>query len=178
MQTYSNTDESCWSPHIKISAIHLNDSTSKPLLFSDTVWFFSSVECKYFKWSRESRFLGLFQPPPNQLRLRNILRVLWEADYWASLVFVIFAVKIPNYQPFNCSYRCGITHIFNFFNIKIKLYSIWILFETILRHEIIFGPTEKNKLYRNISCLENVSIKEKVDTIEMKENKNVWRLTI
>lgn len=70
--TYSNTEESCWSPHINISAILRKDSTNKPLLFSDTVVFFSKTLYKYFKWSNDRRFFGLFQPPPNQLRLRNI----------------------------------------------------------------------------------------------------------
>lgn len=47
-----------------------NDSTRRPRLCSETVVLRSRTPCKYFRWSSDSRFFGLFQP--NQLRLRNI----------------------------------------------------------------------------------------------------------
>lgn len=91
--TYSNTDESCWSPQINISAMLRKDSTSSPRLLSDTVGFRSKTLYRYFKWSKDRRFLGRFQPPPNQLRLRNIFhttgtptressKTLTAMDYW------------------------------------------------------------------------------------------------
>lgn len=60
--TYSKTEESCWSPHIKISAMQRRLSTSKLLFVSETVVFFSSKEYRYFRCSSERRFLGRFQP--------------------------------------------------------------------------------------------------------------------
>lgn len=71
--THSNTDESFWSPQIRISAMQRNDSTRRLRLFSETVGFRSRMLCKYLRCSRDNRFFGLLQPPPNQLRLRNML---------------------------------------------------------------------------------------------------------
>lgn len=79
--TYSNTELSFWSPHIKISAIHRNDSTNIPLLLSDTVVFLQRMLCKYFNRSKEWGFLGRPQPPPNQLRLRNITALVYRTVY-------------------------------------------------------------------------------------------------
>lgn len=56
-----------------------NDSTSNPRLCSDTVVFRSKTAYKYFRWSKDRRFFGLFQP--NQLRLRNIFWA-WLTDGW------------------------------------------------------------------------------------------------
>lgn len=71
--TYSNTEESFWSPQIKISAMDRKVSTNSPLLCSDTVWFLDKTLYKYFRCSNEWRFFGRPQPPPNQLLLRNML---------------------------------------------------------------------------------------------------------
>lgn len=98
--THSNTDESFWSPQIRISAMHRSDSTSRPRLLSDTVWLRSRMLCKYFRCSSEQRFFGFDQPPPNQLRLRNMLNapdcgsVRWFG--WGGTVALVFFLLAGN----------------------------------------------------------------------------------
>ena len=49
ISTYSKTDESFWSPQMRISAIDLSVSTSKLLLLSVTVLFLVRMKCKYLQ---------------------------------------------------------------------------------------------------------------------------------
>lgn len=105
--TYSKTEESCWSPHIRISAMLRKDSTRRPRLLSETLVFFSRRPYKYLRCSRDRRFLGLFQLPPNQLLLRNIIS--------ANVYF--FVCLIRNY-PKNEQKR-------NFIKIYWKIYNFY-----------------------------------------------------
>lgn len=54
LTTYSNTELSFWSPQIRISVIDLKLSTNSPLLFSDTVVFFSKTVYRYFRCVKDS----------------------------------------------------------------------------------------------------------------------------
>lgn len=85
-KTYSKTEESFWSPQMSISAIDLKVSTNKPRLCSDTVWFLESTLYKYFRCSKECKFFGRPQPPPNQLLLLNIF-FFWTCHLLTSIVF-------------------------------------------------------------------------------------------
>lgn len=110
--THSNTVESFWSPQIRISAMHRNDSTNNPLLFSDTVWLRSSTLCRYFRWSNDRRFFGLPAHPPNQLRLRNIFFLFWIGtayDFLKNCFFISFTLSVCWMYSWMC--HCQISKV-------------------------------------------------------------------